>query len=80
MILFPAMSAYVSEIAPEGRNGEYMGLYLMAFSVAFIVGPWLGTFVLEHHGPLVLWAGTLATGLLSTMLLARRHTLRGKLG
>jgi hypothetical protein len=25
MIFFPAMSAYVADLAPPGRKGEYMG-------------------------------------------------------
>ena len=42
MILFPGCSAYVAEIAPRSKQGQYMGFYTMAFSVAFTVGPWLG--------------------------------------
>jgi predicted MFS family arabinose efflux permease len=71
MIMFPASSAYVADIAPERRRGEYMGLYTMSFSLAFAAGPWLGTSVYERHGARVVWAGALALGLLSAALLAR---------
>lgn len=71
MIMFPASSAYVAEIAPERKRGEYMGLYTMSFSLAFAVGPWIGTAVYERHGARVVWAGALVCGLLSTALLAR---------
>lgn len=71
MIMLPASSAYVADIAPASKRGEYMGLYTMSFSLAFAVGPWIGTSVYERHGARVVWAGALACGLLSTALLAR---------
>jgi MFS family permease len=68
MILFPGMSAYISDLAPEGKRGEYMGLYMMAFSVALMVGPWLGTLTLERYGATFLWVGTLIVGLISASI------------
>jgi MFS family permease len=50
MILLPASSAFVSDIAPSKLAGAYMGLYTMGFSVAVAIGPWLGTHILEHYG------------------------------
>src|SRR5262245_9917841 len=57
MILLPTATAYVAEIAPAARRGQYMGFYSMTFSLAFIMGPWMGTAVLGSHGPMVLWSG-----------------------
>jgi predicted MFS family arabinose efflux permease len=71
MILLPGSSAYVADIAPPAKRGEYMGLYTMSFSLAFAVGPWIGTSVYEWCGARVVWAGALACGLLSTLLLTR---------
>jgi len=71
MILLPGSSAYVADIAPPERRGEYMGLFTMSFSLAFAVGPWVGTNVYERHGPRAVWLGTLALGLLSAALLWR---------
>jgi MFS family permease len=71
MILFPSMSAYVSQIAPKNRHGEYMGLYMMTFSLAFTVGPWIGTLALDHFGPVALWSATLVAGLFSAGVLGR---------
>jgi MFS family permease len=71
MILFPASSAYVTDIAPAGRRGEYMGLYSLVFSVALTVGPWVGTTVLDAWGPGILWTGTFLAGCVSVALLAR---------
>ena len=71
MIMLPGSSAYVADIAPPRKRGEYMGLYTMSFSLAFSTGPLIGMSVYERHGPRVVWAGALALGLLSAALLAR---------
>jgi MFS family permease len=71
MILFPGCSAYVAEIAPPKKQGMYMGFYTMAFSVAFTVGPWLGTVLMERLGFLVMWLTVLAFGALSSALMLR---------
>jgi MFS family permease len=71
MILLPTSSAYAAEIAPAERRGSYMGLYTMSFSVAFAVGPWLGTLTLDRHGPAVLWGAAFLLGCLSAAMMAR---------
>ena len=77
MILFPTMSAYVAEIAPEGRGGEYMGLFTMAFGAALVLGPWAGTVVLDRFGGAVLWGGCLVLGMVSAVLMARLRSRPG---
>jgi len=71
MILLPGMSAYVSHAAPAKRQGEYMGFYSMAFSIAFIIGPWLGINLLERFGGQLLWGGIFLVGLISTLMMLR---------
>ncbi|MCU0231310.1 MAG: MFS transporter [Acidobacteria bacterium] len=71
MVLFPAMAAYVAEIAPETRSGEYMGLFTMTFGFALVLAPPIGTFLLDRFGGGVLWTAMLALGLASAALLAR---------
>jgi len=71
MIFFPSSGEYVAKIAPPKQLGEYMGYFQMSFSFAFMVGPWLGTFALEHFGSFYLWLGCLAFGLISTLLMLR---------
>ena len=71
MILLPSMSNFVAEIAPADRRGEYMGLYSMSWGVAFAVGPWLGTVVLERFGRVTLWAGCFVAAALAAAALAR---------
>jgi len=70
MITFPGSSAAVADLSPPDRRGEYMGLYTMSFGIAFALGPWLGTLVLEHLGPHTLWAGAFGLGCLSAALMA----------
>ena len=71
MIFFPSSGEYVAKIAPEKRRGEYMGYFQMSFSFAFMVGPWLGTTVLDLYGPFNLWIGCLVFGLISTVMMLR---------
>jgi len=70
MILFPVSTAYVADLAPPGRSGEYMGAYSSTFSLALIVGPWAGAATLDHFGPSVLWGGVFLCGLVSLGVLA----------
>jgi MFS family permease len=71
MIVFPGMSAYVAAAAPPARRGEYMGLYLTAFSVGFMVGPLSGVWLLEHRGPFALWLASGLVGLLACAVFSR---------
>jgi MFS family permease len=71
MFLFPALAAYVSEIAPAARRGEYMGLTQMAMSLGFAVGPWAGTAVLERFGGNTLWLGCFVLGTVATAMMLR---------
>ena len=48
-----------------------MGLYGMAFSLAIVTGPPLGTALFEHGGGRLLWLTMLALGLLSAALFTR---------
>ena len=69
MILLPASSAFVSDIAPSKQAGAYMGLYTMGFSVAVAIGPWLGTQILEHHSSDAVWIGTFVCGCVTTVMI-----------
>jgi len=71
MILFPSTAAYVSELAPPARRGEYMGFYSMTFGIGFTLGPWAGLNVLEAAGARALWLACFGAGAVSTLLLAR---------
>jgi predicted MFS family arabinose efflux permease len=76
MILLPASSAYVSDVAPPAQAGAYMGLYTMGFSVAFAIGPWLGVQVLEQWGPTSVWLATFACGCITALMIWQPQTGR----
>ncbi len=69
MIALPASAAYVSDIAPPAQSGAYMGLYTMGFSLAFAIGPWLGTQIMETFGPSAVWLGTFACGCTTAIMM-----------
>lgn len=71
MILLPAMSNFVADLAPPDRRGEYMGLYSMSWGIAFALGPWLGTLVLERFGRVALWSGTFAVSAAAAFAMSR---------
>ena len=70
MITFPVSTAYVADIAPEGRNGEYMGAFSSTFSLSMVLGPWAGAAALDRFGPSVMWTGVFLCGLIATGVIA----------
>jgi MFS family permease len=70
MITFPVSTAYVADIAPEGRNGEYMGTFSSTFSLSMVLGPWAGAAALDRFGPSVMWTGVFLCGLIATGVIA----------
>jgi predicted MFS family arabinose efflux permease len=71
MFTFPTAAAYVAEVSPPERRGEYSGLFAMSSSLSFAVGPWAGTLVLDRFGGKVLWGVTFLLGLLAAAMLMR---------
>lgn len=71
MIFLPGAAAYMAEIAPAERRGEYMGLYQMTFSIGFTLSGWVGTTLFQHAGAIVLWAIMFLAGCVSAAALWR---------
>lgn len=69
MMLFPAMAAYLGDIAPPAQRGAYMGAYSMSLALALTFGPWLGTQMLASWGPTTLWLIMFAFGALAAALM-----------
>jgi len=69
MIFLPSGGVFVAEVSPEKQRGEYMGYYQMTFSFSFMIGPWLGTEVLDSLGSFVLWTGCFVLGVLSAVMM-----------
>lgn len=78
MILFPAASSYIADIAPEEHRGSYMSLYSSATNAGMLLGPWSGAMVMEKYGAHALWVACGLWGLLSVVmfyyLTEPRHT------
>ncbi len=73
MITFPVGTAYMADLAPRGRMGEYMGAYSGTFSLSVIIGPWAGTAALDRFGSLATWTGVLVCGLVAAGVTAMTH-------
>jgi MFS family permease len=69
MMLFPQASAYVADIAPPHRRGEYMGAYSLSFSLAFAFAPWAGTTVFAAFGAVALWTSVFVVGCMSALMM-----------
>ncbi|WP_128895219.1 MDR family MFS transporter [Longirhabdus pacifica] len=54
MLIFPASSVFVDQIAPEGMKGTYFGSYQF-ISLGFFLGPLMGGIVLDHLNGTVLF-------------------------
>jgi MFS family permease len=64
MLAMPISNTVVAERAGRKQTGRYMGIYTLAFSTAFVIGPVAGTAVYQHLGPDVLWFGVGVIGVL----------------
>jgi MFS family permease len=71
MFFFPGMAAYLTDIAPASRRGEYMGLSQMVMGLAFMVGPWGGMLILGRFGGKALWGTMFLLGAGAALIMAR---------
>jgi MFS family permease len=55
MLSMPLVTALIAERADDSNRGRYMGLNSFAFSLAFIVGPPVGTAIYDGLGPDAVW-------------------------
>ena len=62
MLSMPITNAVVAERAGVESVGRYMGVYTLAFSTAFVIGPIAGTAIYQNLGPQYLWCGVGAVG------------------
>ena len=55
VISFPFSNAFALSRSAPGRRGQFMGLYTMSFSTAFIIAPPLGMWIADKWGYTELW-------------------------
>lgn len=65
----PFMSTVTALRSENGNKGAYMGLNGIAFSLSFIVTPFLGTYVVSQFGFDTLWIGSFTVLALSAVLI-----------
>lgn len=72
----PFMITYTINRAGEKHRGAYIGLYTLAYSVAFILAPYLGTHLVAGYGFTTLWwaAGIASVPTALGFLAVMRHT------
>ena len=62
MFSLPMMNAVVATRASAAQRGRYMGVYTMAFAVAFVIAPAAGTYIFERFGGDFVWYSVAALG------------------
>ena len=70
ILFMPFTSTIAIKRAPEGRQGAYMGMNAMSFSLATILAPYLGTQMASHFGFDRLWWATAALALCTALALS----------
>lgn len=75
MLSMPLVTALISKRADDSNRGRYMGLNSLSFSLAFIVGPPIGTAIYDRLGPDAVWYVCAATCALIAFAFSalRRH-------
>lgn len=71
MILFPAASSYIADIAPEDRRGSYMSFYSGCSNLGMMLGPWGGALIMQHFGVSSLWLICGVWGILSIVIFTK---------
>lgn len=68
MILFPASSSYIADIAPAEHRGSYMALYSTCSNLGMLLGPLFGTLLMQYLGAPSLWMMCAIWGIISILL------------
>ncbi|WP_296385915.1 MFS transporter [Winogradskyella sp.] len=69
MIAFPFSNAFAMSRAKKGKQGEYLSMYVMSFSIAHIFGHNAGLRLVDHFGYNYTWYIMLGLGLIGILLL-----------
>lgn len=69
MIAFPFSNAFAMDRAKKGKQGEYLSMYVMAFSIAHVFGHNVGLRLVDHYGYNTTWSIMVALGLVGALLL-----------
>jgi len=76
MITVPIANAEVINFAPEDMRGRYNAVYGLAWSLPFMVGPYLAGLLMDNYNPDWLWYACGILGALATISFLVLHRLR----
>lgn len=62
MLSFPLTSSFIANRAEGAKRGQYMGLMTLTFSLSFVIGPVVGSYIFQNFGPDTLWLIIIAIG------------------
>jgi MFS family permease len=65
IMVFPLLTGFISNRAPERSRGKYLGMYNFSFSLALVIGPLFGTNIYDFVSPVILWLSCGMLGILS---------------
>ena len=68
MLGFPYTNKFAIDRAKEGKEGSYMALYAMAFSLAHIFSPKIGLSVVDNFGYQINWIVAGMYGMIAVLL------------
>lgn len=71
MLSLPLLTAEIADRSHEGNRGRHMGWFGVSFSLAWMVGPLIGSEIYSRFSPLALWLGCGGLGLLLALGFAR---------
>lgn len=69
MIAFPFSNAFAIDRAKKGKQGEYLSMYVMSFSIAHVFGHNIGLRLVDHYGYDITWYIMGSLGLVGALLL-----------
>lgn len=65
MLVMPFMATYSMDRGQSRSLGQYMALYSIAWSIALILSPVIGSLLIEHFGFVTLWLTMIGVSLLT---------------
>jgi predicted MFS family arabinose efflux permease len=75
MLVFPLVTAFIAGRSTEKNRGVFMGMYNIAFSLAVVFGPFIGTGIYDYWKPNILWLFCGVLGLITCIGFLYLHVL-----
>lgn len=69
ILVFPLTTTFIANRAPDSVRGQYLGMYSLTFSLAFVIAPKAGTYIYGRWSPEHLWYGLGMLGIVAFLCL-----------